>query len=869
MRNLTIFTIASLMGLTAAATITLGSPDTAPSGAVAGAEVCDSLTSAEGDSIIVRSEAEVRGERASELYKTVKFMLYEGELESNLYPAAYEANEAAMAALEVAELQADIDRATSIIVDLNPLMAHGAVYYSGQGDSGRQADFARAYVDAQSMPRLSAAPFQRDERLFPQLAYCAAYGATQAQDTEAAKRYFRLYLDSGDEAQRQNVIKYYAQACLVSGDYEEGLTVLEDGTVRYPTDMQMLTLAIQTCLDGKLTHRMQPLLDKALALNPNEEKLINLQAQLLERAGEYGPAVDQYLRLAETHPNSLEINQALARCYYNLGASHYNASIMEEDEKAATRHRRQSRTYFNSAVNALGHVLANTPSDMTFLRALASAYAALGDRDNFDETNKKIMAFGGQGVAFNSMPVMIAAEGGADAAQSAIPASTAAKVPTFEEFAAPLITEQLGQWARRGEFEKIDDYRKRLNSGGAETRYEQLLKQAEREYLEKYASRLVVTDMRLSPYDPDNEVYRIDTPYGVTTVRVPVKNQEAEGFKADWASAQLRTPRFIIRDNKPVLSSITYVVNGKKYEYNAEDAANYQTPHVYVDLAGILNPGDDTSGGADDTAPVAVFIDSDVDVNIPVTGKKAGNLFALIIANEHYAQADDVFGALHDGDTFRKYCARTLGVPEENIVAVNNATGNQVRDALARLSRKVKGAGPDAEAIVFYAGHGLPDEQTMEAYMMPVDANPLLMTTMIPMKEFYSTLGDMQAASTSVFVDACFSGTDRDGSMINKARGVAFATRPATAEGNMFILTAASAKETAMPYREKGHGLFSYFLLKKLQESKGNTSLRQLADDVIKNVRQAAETVNGKPQTPTVATSGTLSTSWDSKKLKP
>lgn len=828
---------------------------------------------AAADSIPLPSESEIKGNLASDLYKKVKFMLYEGELESNLYPAALEADRVAMEALEAADNQADRDRATSIIVDLNPLMAHGAIYYSGIGDPKNQAALARAYVDAQSHPDLASARFDRNPQLYSQLVYCAAYGATQNEDIDAAKRYFRLYLESGDEAQRQNVVKYYGQACLQTGDYEAGLAALSDGASRYPTDMQILTLALQTCLDGKLTDRMQPLLDKALALNPNEEKLQDLQAQLMERDGDYAGAVDIYLRLAETHPNSLEIRQSIATCYYNLGASHYNSSIMESDEKAASRHRRQSKTFFTQAATALSHVLANTPSDMKFLRALAHTYAALGEKEKFDDVNRSIAAFGGQSVAFNAMPTMIGSDKSSEADRETDRPATAQSVPSFEEFAAPYITEHLGEWARRGEFEKLEDYRKRMTEGEAQATYDALLKEAEKAYLDKYARQLVISDLKLSTYDIDNEVYRIDTPYGETVVKVPFKNHEAEGFKAAWETAQLRAPRFIIRDNKVALASISYLVNGKKYEFNADDALTYSTPHVYVDMAGILaTPGNNsqaTSGQQTGGQITGIFKDSDVDVNIPVTGRKANNLFALVIANEHYAQADDVYGALHDGDTFVKYCNRTLGIPEQNIVSISNATGNQVRDALATLSRKVKGYGPEAEAIVFYAGHGLPDESTSEAYMMPVDANPLLMATLIPMKEFYATLGNMSSASTSVFIDACFSGTDRDGSMINKGRGVAFATRPATPEGNMFVLTAASSKETALPYKEKDHGLFTYYLLKRLQESKGNTTLRQLAEYVISNVRATADAVNGKPQNPTVSTSGNLSTTWDSKKLKP
>lgn len=851
----------------------------APSGTAVPDESGDTATP-DGDTATAPevSESERRGELASELYKKVKFMLYEGELESNLYPAALEAIRAASEALDAADNQADTDRATSIIIDLNPLMAKGAVYYSTGGDSARQAEFARAYVDTQTLPAIDASKFERDPRLFPQLVYSAAYGATQAGDIEDAKRYFRLYLDSGDEAQRRNVVKYYGQACLSTGDFAAGLDVLQKASDSYPTDIQILTLALQTCLDGRLTDRIPPLLDKALALNPNDEKLLNLRAQIYEHNGEYAPAVDIYLRLAETHPNSLEIRRSIASCYYNLGASHYNSSIMETDEKAATRHRRQSKTYFNQAANALGHVLANTPSDMKYLRALAHSYAAMGEKEKFEEVNQTIRGFGGDAVAFNAMPslignehtVLAGAQGGTSAPGRDSAAATPSGVPSFQDFASPYIKERLAGWAARGEFEKLEDYKKRVTEGGTEATYDALLKEAEKQYLDKYARRLLISDLKLLPYDADNEIYRIDTPYGPTMVKVPVKGHEAEAFKAGWEGAQLRAPRFMIRDNQVALASITYVVGGKKYEYSAEDALTYRTPRVYVDLESFINvPGDPAGSSGDTTGVTAIFKDSDVDRDIPVTGRKAGNLFALIIANQHYAQADEVSGALHDGDTFEKYCTRTLGIPKENVIMVNNATGNQVRDALASLVRKVKGCGPEAEAIVFYAGHGLPDESTSEAYMMPVDANPLLTSTLIPMKEVYATLGSMPAAATSVFIDACFSGTDREGSMINKARGVALATRPASPEGNMFVLTAASSKETALPYREKDHGLFTYYLLKKLQESKGNATLRQIADYVISNVRNTAESVNGKPQNPTVSTSGTMATSWDSKRLKP
>ena len=813
---------------------------------------------------IKRVKAEKLADEASEQYKKVKFMLYEGELESNLYPEVLASNKIAMELLDSAYDNTQRQRARDILLDLNPMMENAAIFYSGKGDSENLTKSARAYIDTQLRPEFQDAEFKRNERLYPQLAYMAAFGATQARDTESAKRYFECYLASDAMDQRENVTIYYGQACLETHDYVKGFEALNTGVLRCPTNMQILTLALQTCLDGGLTDRMQPLLDKAIALDPHNEKLLKLQAQLYERNQDFTSALDIYNRLREDHPESLEIVQSVARCYYNLGASHYNASIMEDDDKIASRHRRQSRSYFQSAATALGHVLANTPSDMKYLTAQAHTYAAMGEKEKFDEINRSISGFGGTPVKWNAMPPMMA--GGKEGASGNI---AAVKVPTYEQFAAPYIAKHIAEWAKRGEFEPMEDYEKRVH-GDTETIYNELNARAEEEYLKTYARQLIISDLKRYDYDMDNQVYRIDTPYGSTYVKVPSRKHEAEAFKAGWDMAQIRAPKFIIKDNKVAIGGITYVVNGRKYTYDAEDMANYTTPYVYVDINSIINKGKGSEGNDASGGGTLIGKKSDVDENIPVTGRKSKDLFALIISNQNYQKASDVNGALNDGSAMREYCIKTLGALENQVTLINNATGNQVRDALATLARRVKGNGPQSEVIFFYAGHGLPNDAGTESYMMPVDANPLEMITMIPMKEIYGTLGKMEAESVSVLLDACFSGMGRDGGAMKKGeRGVEIAAKAAEPEGNMFVLTAASGAETAMPYEEKNHGLFTYFLLKKLQESKGNATLKELSDYVISTVQRESDVLNSKPQHPVVSVSGKLSQTWTKKKLKP
>lgn len=84
----------------------------------------------------------------------------------------------------------------------------------------------------------------------------------------------------------------------------------------------------------------------------------------------------------------------------------------------------------------------------------------------------------------------------------------------------------------------------------------------------------------------------------------------------------------------------------------------------------------------------------------------------------------------------------------------------------------------------------------------------------------------------------------------------------------MVVFSAASGDETAYPYKEKGHGLFTYFLLKKLQESKGNCTLGELGEYIQTNVRQQSVVVNRKSQTPTVVPSANIANDWKNLKLR-
>lgn len=255
-------------------------------------------------------------------------------------------------------------------------------------------------------------------------------------------------------------------------------------------------------------------------------------------------------------------------------------------------------------------------------------------------------------------------------------------------------------------------------------------------------------------------------------------------------------------------------------------------------------------------------IKSDVDKDIPETGQEHKNTFALIIANEHYQDVAQVPNALHDGQIFAEYCEKTLGIPEDNLKYIEDATLNVIRRQLNWLTQVMEAHEGDAHVIVYYAGHGIPDESSKSAYLLPVDGYGTDVSTGYSLDKLCTELGSKPAKSVIVLLDACFSGANRDGKMLASARGVAIKAKQESPQGNIVVFSAAQGDQTAYPYKEKGHGLFTYYILKKLKETRGKISLGELTEYVTTEVKKRSIIVNSKLQTPTASSSAKNWKNW-------
>ena len=305
-----------------------------------------------------------------------------------------------------------------------------------------------------------------------------------------------------------------------------------------------------------------------------------------------------------------------------------------------------------------------------------------------------------------------------------------------------------------------------------------------------------------------------------------------------------------------VKGELFWVMGDKVKAKEIYDSINKNAPDFYAKI-----------GETELSKYMKAYKEVDVDDDIPIVAKKNEKVFAVVIANEKYQMEKAVQYAKNDGRVFAEYCRKTLGLPEKNIHYVTDATLNNLKYELKWLQNVMKVYRGEAKVIFYYAGHGIPDEQNKNGYLLPIDGYGSDVTTGYALDDLFKTLGNMPSKSVTIFLDACFSGAKRDGDMLASTRGVAIKVKQNAPQGNMVVFSAAQGDETAYPYNEFEHGLFTYYLLKKLQETKGDVTLGELGDYIKTKVEQQSIVVNGKLQSPSIMSAPLIGNDWKTWKL--
>jgi uncharacterized caspase-like protein len=125
----------------------------------------------------------------------------------------------------------------------------------------------------------------------------------------------------------------------------------------------------------------------------------------------------------------------------------------------------------------------------------------------------------------------------------------------------------------------------------------------------------------------------------------------------------------------------------------------------------------------------------------------------------------------------------------------------------------------DCTVFIYFSGHGAPNPKTGDAYLVPYDGDPSYIDqTGYSLKRMYDFLGKLAAKEVIVALDTCFCGAGERSVLAEGARPLVMNLQKSIVlSKNMKVMAAASGDQISLTYRDKGHGLFTYFMLKGIK----------------------------------------------------
>lgn len=209
-----------------------------------------------------------------------------------------------------------------------------------------------------------------------------------------------------------------------------------------------------------------------------------------------------------------------------------------------------------------------------------------------------------------------------------------------------------------------------------------------------------------------------------------------------------------------------------------------------------------------------------IDVDQPLTPSsfRRKDAYGVIIGITDYrsTKIPKVKYAKRDAETMKEYLVNVCGVPDENIMTLYNDRAT-LSDLTAYIEEWLaRNVSRNSFVFIYFAGHGTPNPEKGDAYLVPYDGEPGFVSKLYPLARFYNSLEKLPTNQIVVALDACFSGAGGRSVIEEGKRPLSVVKMPKTTKKTA-VITASAGDEISQDLDTKRHGLFTYYFLKGLR----------------------------------------------------
>lgn len=131
--------------------------------------------------------------------------------------------------------------------------------------------------------------------------------------------------------------------------------------------------------------------------------------------------------------------------------------------------------------------------------------------------------------------------------------------------------------------------------------------------------------------------------------------------------------------------------------------------------------------------------------------------YALFIGIEDYKAdgIDQLNKPIDDAESLYQALAKNYGFNSQNTISLKNATRSEIIESFESLAETVTN---EDQLLIFYAGHGVWDEQLTQGYWLPVDASMSSKSQWLSNSTIRDYVRAIDSKHTLLITDACFSG---------------------------------------------------------------------------------------------------------------